>query len=143
MSSREATTSIRTWPAPYLSRSLSIFVIVGYGALCLTLASAGFSDEDDHFYLEAADGWLAHIPFLGTTHWHLRHPLVLAIAASFRLFGRSEAAMMLPTILCYFGILLLTFDLAQRISDRTTGMLAAILVASTPLFVIYARVPYP
>lgn len=143
MSSREATTSIRALPVPYLSRRLSIFMIIGYGALCVALASAGFSDADDHFYLEAADSWLAHVPFLGTTHWHLRHPLVLAIAASFRLFGRSEAAMILPTIVCYFGILLLTFDLVQRVSDRTTGMLAAILVASTPLFAILAKGPNP
>lgn len=123
--------------------ALSLVAIAFYGLLCLFLAVAGFTDADDHFYLEAADGWIAHAPFVGTTHWHLRHPLVLAIATFFRLFGRSESAMMLPTMLCYFGILFLTFLMVRRVTDGATAALAALLVASTPLFPVYAKVPYP
>src|SRR2546421_9525283 len=93
-----------------------LFFIFGYATLCLLLVVGGFSDWDDHSYVEAADGWLAHAPFIGTTHWHLRHPLVLAIAASFWLFGRSEAALMVPTILCYLGILFLTFRIVLPVT---------------------------
>ena len=98
-----------TLPAqPVVGPAIPYVAGFGVGAVLLSLAAAGYSDSDDHFYIEAADGWLAHMPFVGTTHWHLRHPFVLAIAASFAAFGRTELALMLPTLLAYVSILLLT-----------------------------------
>jgi len=112
-------------------------------AALLCLAAAGYSGYDDRHDIEAADGWLAHIPFVGTTHWHMRHPLVLAIAASFAAFGRNETSLMLPTIAAYLGVVALTAALVRSVSDRFTAGLAALLAASVPLFVIYAKTPYP
>ena len=131
-------------PASPALRSLRPYVVgFGLGAALLGLAAAGYSDGDDHFYIEAADGWLAHVPFVGTTHWHLRHPFVLAIAASFAIFGRTELALMLPTLMAYAGILALTIRMVRLIADDTAAAWAALLVASVPVFVLYARIPYP
>jgi len=112
-------------------------------AVLLFFVAAGYNGTDDHFYIEAADGWLAKIPFVGTNHWHLRHPYVLAIAASFAAFGRTEFALMLPTLVAYAAILVLTVYMIRSIADDVAAALAAILVASVPVFVIYARSPFP
>ncbi len=37
---------------------------------------------DDDFAIKAAQGWINSFPYLGQTHWELRHPLVLSIAIS-------------------------------------------------------------
>jgi Dolichyl-phosphate-mannose-protein mannosyltransferase len=133
-----------TLPAqPVVGPAIPYVAGFGVGAVLLSLAAAGYSDSDDHFYIEAADGWLAHMPFVGTTHWHLRHPFVLAIAASFAAFGRTELALMLPTLLAYVSILLLTIWMVRSVADNTAAALAAIFVASVPVFVIYARTPFP
>ena len=86
----------------------------GWVRCCFLWPPLATATSDDHFYIEAADGWLAHMPFVGTTHWHLRHPFVLAIAASFAAFGRTELALMLPTLLAYVSILLLTIWMVAR-----------------------------
>ena len=143
MRSHSSTAAVRPFQTGYFEEALPLVVIFAFGALCLLLAVGGFSDYDDRRYVEAADAWLAHAPFIGTTHWHLRHPLVLSIAASFWLFGRNEFALMLPTILCYFGTLFLTFRMVLSVSDRASATLSAILVAATPLFPFYARVSFP
>lgn len=113
------------------------------GAFLLWLAQAGYTGEDDAHYLFAADGWLNEAPFLGTTHWHLRHPHVFAIAGSFALFGRSEAAMMLPTVLAYLGVIVLTARLVGKVAGHRAAVLASLAFAATPVFVFYAKIPYP
>lgn len=109
----------------------------------LMLVQAGYTGEDDAHYLFAADGWLSGQWFLGVNHWHLRHPHVLAIAGSFALFGRHEWAMMLPTVVAFLGVILLTCWLIRRVADELTAIFAGLLVAATPVFVFYAKVPYP
>ncbi|MGC4253124.1 MAG: glycosyltransferase family 39 protein [Sphingobium sp.] len=109
----------------------------------LILAQAGYTSEDDVQYLFAADAWRSGQWFLGVNHWHLRHPHVLAIAASFTLFGRNEWAMMLPTIMAFLGVIMLTTWLVRRMADDRTAIFAGLLTAATPAFVLYAKIPYP
>ncbi|WP_257540771.1 glycosyltransferase family 39 protein [Sphingobium sp. CFD-1] len=109
----------------------------------LMLAQAGYTGEDDAHYLFAADAWRSGQWFLGVNHWHLRHPHVLAIAASFTLFGRNEGAMILPTVVAFLGVITLTVWLVRRVADDWTAVFAGLLVAATPAFVLYAKIPYP
>ena len=113
------------------------------GGLLLLVANAGYTAEDDAHYLSAADHWLAGEAFLGTTHWELRHPHIFAITASFLIFGRSEAAMMMPTLAAYFGVILITVWLLRQIAGHRAALLAGLFFAATPIFVFYARIPYP
>jgi len=107
------------------------------------LAQAGYTGEDDAHYLFAADAWRSGQWFLGVNHWHLRHPHVLAIAASFTLFGRNEGAMILPAVVAFLGVITLTVWLVRRVADDWTAVFAGLLVAATPAFVLYAKIPYP
>lgn len=127
------------FPRPLLLCALPALML---GVLMLMLAQAGYTAEDDAAYLFAADQWLKG-PFLGVNHWHLRHPHVLAIAGSMALFGRSEAAMMLPTIASYLGIIVITTWLVRRIIDDRAAIFAGLIFAATPVFTLYAKIPYP
>ena len=117
--------------------------ILVFALVPFAVATGGYADGDDRYYLQAAHGWLEAAPFVGTVHWHMRHPLVLALAASLRVFGDTETAMMVPSMLAYFGLVGLVFALAGRIGDRLDAALAAALVAAAPVFAIYAKVAYP
>ena len=48
--------------------------------------------RDAERYIRAALVWAEEGPTLGETHWALRYPIVLPVAAAFRLFGPSEIA---------------------------------------------------
>jgi hypothetical protein len=50
-------------------------------------------------YWGGAFGWLQHIPYLGDSHWTLRHTLVIPMAITRGLLGDNMAAMALPTLL--------------------------------------------
>lgn len=114
--------------------------------LCVsvTLNRLGFLGyEDDTNYITAARGWLHDFPFVGQNHWQNRHPLVLAIAASFALFGESELSLTLPSTLLFAAVVVVTFVIFSRLFDLATAALAACLLASTPVLAASATVAYP
>lgn len=103
-------------------------------AAALAFAWTGFLGSDDAAYADAARGWLARFPFVGTSHWALRHPLVLPTALSFRLFGVSEASLAAPTVLAFLALVAATYLWLARRLGRDVGLAAAGLMAVTPLF---------
>jgi len=61
------------------------------------------------------------------------------VAGSFRLFGITEWAARFPSALMALGTMLLTWFLARRMFGDFTGLRAAIILATTPLAIAYAR----
>src|SRR5580704_15828454 len=59
----------------------------------------GFLGSDDTLYWAGAGGWLAHVPYLGNTHWALRHTLVIPMAITRGLLGDGLPALLLPSLL--------------------------------------------
>ncbi len=62
-----------------------------------------------------------------------------AVALSFAAFGDNETAARLPSALFGLGLVVMTFAFCRRQYGTRVGLLAAIVVASTPLFVANAR----
>lgn len=113
-----------------------------YAAAIIAVSWVGFLETDDLAYAQAAEGWLSSAPFLGQSHWALRHLIVLPLAASFRVFGRSEASLAAPMLAYGFGLLLLTGLCVRRVAGPVAGALAALLVASMPAFAFGATTIY-
>lgn len=69
------------------------------------------------------------------------HPPTVAwiVAASFSLFGQSEAAARLPFLLASLASIILIYRLGCRMGDRSTGLIAAILLATCPPAVVYGH----
>lgn len=103
-------------------------------------AWTGYTESDDQAYAEAAAGWIAHFPFLGTGHHALRHALVLPMALVFRLFGPSEVALELPMLAYLAGILLVTYRCTRAVAGDLAAVLALIVVGTIPALVLNASI---
>jgi 4-amino-4-deoxy-L-arabinose transferase-like glycosyltransferase len=63
-----------------------------------------------------------------------------AVAASYALFGKSEAAARLPSLLFAAATLLATFLLGRALFDPATAGFATVVLATSPLFFGFARI---
>lgn len=82
---------------------------VVYGLLAVGLMAlqwrffVGFQASDDANYLQGALGWLEHSPYVGNSHWTLRHTLTLPTALAISMLGLNIFSVSLPTLLYFFG----------------------------------------
>lgn len=80
-------------------------------ALAVALAAVlwvGYQGSDDGSYIDAAQGWLHDFPHIGHSHWSVRYPIVLPIAASLALLGQTTFAVALPFMLALIATVLVT-----------------------------------
>lgn len=118
--------------------------IVGAGALTLLtlglLAAfhVGFQASDDASYLAGALGWLEHFPYVGNSHWTLRHTITLPTALAIRLFGLNEAAVSLANIAYYLGFLAVNAWFMWRTFGGLAAGLATLLMVVLPGFTVVA-----
>ena len=110
--------------------------IVATVALILFVNPVGFrgGGADDYQYLEAARCWVAHGPCLPHDHWQGRWPVIAPIAASIALLGDSAVAVGLPSLLFAAICLALTAAIGNRVAGRPVGYVAALLLATMPVF---------
>jgi 4-amino-4-deoxy-L-arabinose transferase-like glycosyltransferase len=116
--------------------ALDVALLVALVGFTSWLGYVGFIASDDGYYSEAAIGWLDHFPYVGIKHWGLRHAVVLPVALSFWVGGVSELTMMLPTKVYLLLLILVTYGCLARLVERRTALLAAALIALTPMFIL-------
>jgi len=104
-------------------------------ALSLALWAHGLGPHDETRYIGAAIGWMEDGIRLGPRHWDLRHLYVLPIAGSFLLFGKSEFAATLPSILFAAGLIAVTYYCGRRVIGKLEALIAASLVATSAFFI--------
>ena len=61
---------------------LAVLGLVAAAVLLITWRWVGFQGHDQASYLTASLDWMTQFPFVGTTHWALRYPIVLPTAAA-------------------------------------------------------------
>ncbi len=123
-------------PAPAAARAgwaAPAAIIAVFGA-ALAFYWNGLGPGDAEHYLEAALRWREG-PFLGDTHWALRHLFVLPIAASFAVFGVSETAAILPNAAYAALTVFITWHFGRRFLGARAATIAAMLVATSAFFV--------
>ena len=104
-------TSSRLTP-PYSNGSTSpvtMWVVYGLLAVALVLLQwrffVGYQASDDAYYLQGAMHWLEHSPYVGNSHWTLRHTLTLPSALAISTLGLSLFSISLPTLIYFIGFL--------------------------------------
>ena len=107
-------------------------------ALVMTWRYVGFQSSDDASYLEAGLRWIDHFPYVGDSHWSLRHPVALPIAAAVTLFGVREIAVSLPAILYFVGTFAVNIFFASRFIGLAPAVGGTLLLATLPGFVVLA-----
>jgi 4-amino-4-deoxy-L-arabinose transferase-like glycosyltransferase len=131
------------WSATLRLHGLNLLVLLALGLLLLNLSWVGFTAADDDSYRLAALAWLDDTqPNLGTSHWALRHTIVLPIAASIALFGDSEFALLLPSVM-YFALLsLAVYCFVARITRPETASKAALIATAAVMVLPICMVEY-
>jgi 4-amino-4-deoxy-L-arabinose transferase-like glycosyltransferase len=109
------------------------------------LGSYGLWEPDEARYAEIAREMLARanflLPHLNYVPYVEKPPLLYWLTAlSFRIFGLSElAARLTPALAAIIG-LLATYLFASIIFDRRRGLVAGVVLATTPLYAVMAQV---
>jgi len=127
----------------------SIETILLFMVLLLMIALAADSwigyrgYADDVMSIRGALLWQQETPYLGTTHWELRHPYILLMSVSTALGGLSDITVTLPSFLAVCVSLLLTWSLAAYLLPNTSPAIAALFFATLPITVISATTLVP
>ncbi len=118
--------------------AVAVVAILMVAALLLPFFHVGFQASDDAGYLGGALGWLERFPYVGHSHWTLRHTITLPVAASVSLFGLSELSVSLPNVV-YFALFLVVNTIAAgRVLGLGTALISGLLLATMPGFLVVA-----
>lgn len=98
---------------------------------------------DDVMSIRGALRWIEQWPYVGETHWELRHPYILALAVSFRTFGLSEVSAMIPGVLANMGTLVVLWTVVARSSGGRSATLTTFALTLTPIFVFCGSTIFP
>ncbi|HTH17157.1 MAG TPA: glycosyltransferase family 39 protein, partial [Magnetospirillum sp.] len=121
-----------------LSERATLAALAALAVLMLTWRWIGFQGGDDKYYAEAALDWIEHFPALGASHWALRYPVVLSIAASFVLLGKSTFAIGVVSSVFYAGILALDYIFLRHWFGWRPAALATLLSVLVPALPVQA-----
>ena len=127
-----------TKPAPLSpARWLAWLALLGF-PLSLWLFWVGYLGSDDAIYWADSSAWLAHFPYVGNTHWALRHTLVLPIVLARLAFGDTMLALTVPCLLYAAAALLVLRAWLARVADPYATAAALVLVVCNPLLVVWS-----
>lgn len=128
------------------SRAIPVIALaILLAQLSLFFHPAGFAGgpSDDQQYLDIALGWYAHGPQVGTSHWALRHPLILSIAAIFHLFGPSIDSLLLVPRLFHALFVGVTMAVVLRLAGGRAAAIWLVLVILSPVIHAMGTSCYP
>ncbi len=122
----------RLLPLIYLLLIIATLLVIAFNWI-------GFRNYiDGALSIRGATLWLNHFPYLGTTHWELRHPYILAIAGAISAFGLNEASVLIPSILSLLAIAIITLAYFTRYNQVYLGITSWLILLSVPVFVFAA-----
>ncbi len=90
--------------------------------------------------IENSDNWF--LPPFSSPH-HKTLGSYWLIALSIRLFGTSELALRLPSIITSFACLISTYLISLKITGRRTALISIFSLSSMPLWIQYSRYASP
>lgn len=123
-------------PVPLLGVLALAVVMMAFGWV-------GYYGSDDMSYAEGALGWLNDFPYVGDSHWTLRHTVVVPIAIAFGIGGVGEFTLVLGTMLYHFALITAVYVVVARHLNTKTAVLTTLLIATLPLMVTQSTVVVP
>lgn len=118
--------------------AFAALLLVAATLTLIVIFHVGFQASDDASYLAGALGWLENFPYIGNSHWTLRHTITLPTALFIQLFGMNEAAVSLSNILYYLGFLLVNGWFMYRHLGGLSAAFATVLMIVLPGFTVVA-----
>ena len=119
----------------YTFAAVILLGLVAFPSL-LAIFWVGFLGSDDAMYWEGATGWLTHVPYVGDTHWALRHTLVIPIALARLVLGDGMPALVAPTVIYALGVIVVLVVWTQRVAGTRAVVVVIAMVITNPQFVL-------
>ena len=127
---------------------ISILIVISYVLFyfLIDFSSQSLVAHDEGLYarrarlVEESSNWFS-FPF--TTPHHKTIGSYWPIALSIRLFGKSELAIRLPSILSSFFCLVTTYLITLKVSNKNTALVSVFSLSSMPLWIKYSRYASP
>jgi 4-amino-4-deoxy-L-arabinose transferase-like glycosyltransferase len=127
------------------TRALAVLaVVIVFSSLCLHLGYLPLQDPDEGRNAEvaremaASGSWLVPtyngVPYLDKPAFYFK-----TVALSLAAFGNNETAARLPSALFGVGLVLMVFGFCRRVHGVRCGLLAAVVVATMPLYLVFGR----
>ena len=115
---------------------INLILLLLFGVAAMAFGWVGYIGSDDMTYIGAAVGWIEDFPFVGSSHWDLRHTIVIPIGFSIAILGFNEFAFVAPMMAYGLGILAVTYVGLLHAFGRSVAALTVAVLATTPLFAI-------
>lgn len=120
-----------------------LVLVILVAVTMMTFGWVGYYGSDDMSYAYGGLGWLNDFPFVGTSHWTLRHTIVVPMALAFLLGGIGEFTLVLPTTVYFIALVIAIYVIVERHFDSTTGAIAAFSICTLPLMVVQSTLVIP
>jgi len=123
---------------------LSCLLIVGVSVMMIQVGNTHLWDQDEGFYattateMHARNDWITPT-FNGKLFAHKPPMMFWGMMVGFRAFGVSELGARFVSTLFGLGTIFLTFAIARKLFDATTGLFAGLAIGSCVLFTMVAR----
>ena len=116
---------------------LLVSILTAVALFAVSIRPVGFMGGgfDDIQYFNAAANWIHTFPYIGTTHWELRHPFVLQLMAMMMAGLRAPSQLLAISAGWYGLILLVAYLIIRRMAGTMAAFFSCLLVASSPAIV--------
>ncbi len=121
-----------------LTYALLVLILVAGLLLARPLYASPFYMFDDSSYIGFAHQMLSGSFNPAESPYSYGFLLPLSLALSFSIFGINVFASILPAIVEYLAIILLTFAISRKLYDNKVGLVSAFLIAIAPFVVGYS-----
>ena len=118
---------------------ISLYFLVDFSTQSLVAHDEGLYARRARL-IEASDNWF-HPPFSSPHHKTLGSYWFIALAI--RIFGNSELAVRLPSILSSFLCLICSYLIALKITNKKCALISVFSLSSMPLWIQYSRYASP
>ncbi len=118
---------------------ISLYFLIDFSTQSLVAHDEGLYSRRARL-LEGSDNWFSP-PFQSPHHKTLGSYWFISL--SIRLFGTSELALRLPSILSSFLCLISTYLIALKITNKKSALLSVFSLSSMPLWIQYSRYASP
>lgn len=111
-----------------------VIILVAVATVALSLRPIGFlgGGHDDIQYINAAAKWVTAFPYIGLTHWELRHPFVLQITAMLLAGFSAPRYLLIIPVIYYCLSLLVAYFIIRYMSGRYAAFFSCIFFATSP-----------
>ncbi len=118
---------------------LLLYFLIDYSTQSLVAHDEGLYARRARL-IEASDNWFSS-PFPSPHHKTLGSYWLIAL--SIKLFGYSELALRLPSILCSFLCIISTYLIALKVTNKKSALISLFSLSSMPLWIQYSKYASP